>query len=118
MCCSHPEAGIIGGRFVHEDGTVDPRSWWGRPSPWSTLCFALGLNTLLAGSRIFDPEVPRPWTSDADEERFVPIVSGALMLVEHKLWDALRGFDPAFFIYGEDADFCLRATARGHRPMV
>jgi GT2 family glycosyltransferase len=115
---SHPAAGIIGGRFVHEDGTVDPRSWWGKPSPWSTLCFALGLNTLLAGSRIFDSEAPRPWTSEADEEQFVAIVTGAFMLVERKLWDELHGFDPTFFMYGEDADFCLRAAARDYRPMV
>ncbi len=115
---NRPAAGIIGGRFVHEDGTVDPRSWWGRPTPWSTLCFALGLSTLLAGRRVFDPEAPRPWTSDTDEELFVPIVTGAFMLVKRELWDELDGFDPAFFMYGEDADFCLRAAARGYRPMV
>jgi GT2 family glycosyltransferase len=115
---SHPAAGIIGGRFVHEDGTVDPRSWWGRPSPWSTLCFALGLSTLLAGSKLFDPEAPRPWNSDPDEEQFVPIVTGAFMLVERQLWDDLHGFDPDFFMYGEDADFCLRAAAKSYRPMV
>jgi N-acetylglucosaminyl-diphospho-decaprenol L-rhamnosyltransferase len=114
----HPAAGIIGGRFVREDGTVDPRSWWRRPTPWSTLCFALGLSTFLAGSRIFDPEAPRPWKPDADEVQFVSIVSGAFMLVKRKLWDELDGFDPAFFMYGEDADFCLRAAAKGYRPMV
>ena len=115
---SHPTAGIIGGRFVHEDGTTDPRSWWGRPTLWSTLCFALGLSTLLAGSRLFDPEAPRPWTPDVADEQAVPVVTGAFMLVERKLWDDLDGFDPAFFMYGEDADFCLRAARRGYRPMV
>lgn len=115
---NHPMAGIIGGRFVHEDGTVDPRSWWGRPTPWSMLCFALGLSTLLAGSRLFDPEAPTPWNPQTDSEHVVPIVTGAFMLVDRKLWDDLDGFDPAFFMYGEDADFCLRAARRGYRPMV
>jgi hypothetical protein len=114
----HPSAGIIGGRFVHEDGSIDPRSWWGRPSLWSAVCFALGLNSVLAGNRFFDPEAPRPWTSSPGETRFVPVVTGAFMLVKRDLWQELGGFDPAFFMYGEDADFCLRAGKAGCRPMV
>ncbi len=115
---SHPSAGILGGRFVHADGTVDPRSWWGRPSPWSVLCFALGLSTLLRGSPVFDPESPRPWTSDPDQVQRVAVVTGAFMLVKRELWEEIDGFDRAFFMYGEDADFCLRAAALGYRPMV
>jgi GT2 family glycosyltransferase len=114
----HPTAGIVGGRFVHADGTIDPRSWWGKPTPWSELCFALGLSSLLPGSPLFDPESPRPWTADPDEEQLAPVVSGALMLVKRELWDQLDGFDPVFFMYAEDADFCLRAAALGYRPMV
>jgi N-acetylglucosaminyl-diphospho-decaprenol L-rhamnosyltransferase len=110
--------GIVGGRFVDEDGTIDPRSWWGRPTPWSTLCFALGLSTLLPGSRLFDPESPRPWTSNPEEVREAPVVSGALMLVKRDLWNELDGFDPTFFMYAEDADFCLRAATVGRRSMV
>ena len=48
----------------------------------------------------------------------MPVVSGAFMLVRRQLWDTLGGFDPVFFLYGEDADFCLRAAAAGCRPMV
>ena len=40
------------------------------------------------------------------------------MLVRRALWDQLGGFDPAFFMYAEDADFCLRAAAAGYRPKV
>ena len=114
----HPAAGIIGARFVHEDGSIDPRSWWGRPSLWSATCFALGLNTLLPGSRIFDPETPQPWTADLNEVRAVPVVSGACMLVKRDLWQELGGFDQQFFLYGEDADFCLRAARAGCQPLA
>jgi N-acetylglucosaminyl-diphospho-decaprenol L-rhamnosyltransferase len=113
-----PAAGIVGGRFVHEDGSVDPRSWWGRPSLWSALCFALCLNTLLPGSRVFDPETPRPWSADLKEVRAVPVVSGACMLVQQELWEQLGGFDKQYFLYGEDADFCLRAAKAGCQPVV
>ena len=114
----HPSAGLVGARFVHADGTSDPRSCWGRPSPWSALCFALGLSSLLPGNRVFDPEAPPPWTGDLTAARAVPVISGACMLVSRELWDRLGGFDPVFFLYGEDADFCLRAAAAGYRPMV
>jgi GT2 family glycosyltransferase len=118
-CASeHPTAGIIGGRFVHEDGHNDPRSWWGKPSLWSEVCFASTLTTFLAGSRLFDPESPRPWTGDLDETREAPAISGAFMLVKREVWDRLGGFDPKFFLYGEDTDFCLRAAKTGCRPMV
>ena len=40
------------------------------------------------------------------------------MLVKRELWEKLNGFDSAFFMYGEDADFCLRAAALGYRPVV
>lgn len=114
----HPDAGIVGGRCLRPDGSADPRSWWGRPSLWSTLCFALLLSSAFPGSRRFDPESPVPWSGAPDEERRVPIVTGAFMLVDRAVWDRLTGFDQAFFMYGEDADLCLRAAAAGYRPMV
>jgi N-acetylglucosaminyl-diphospho-decaprenol L-rhamnosyltransferase len=114
----HPAAGIVGGKCVRPDGSADPRSWWGRPSLWSVFCFALLLSSVFPGSRRFDPESPLPWSDDPDEERLVPIVTGAFMLVDRYLWKRLGGFDTAFFMYGEDADLCLRAAAAGHRPMV
>ncbi|GGO17185.1 hypothetical protein GCM10010116_34740 [Microbispora rosea subsp. aerata] len=110
----HPGAGIVGGRCVTESGEWDPRSWWGRPTPWSLLCFATGLSTVFPGHPVFDPESPRTWTG----EREVPIVTGALMLVSRAAWDETGGFDTRIFMYGEDADLCLRARAAGYRPMV
>nr|WP_269204629.1 glycosyltransferase family 2 protein [Motilibacter deserti] len=114
----HPEAGVVGGLAVRADGRPDPRSWYGRPTLWSTFCFATGLSTARPGSRVFDPESSGPWSAAAlANDRVVPAVSGAVMLVERGLWDALDGFDRAFFVYGEDVDLCLRAGRAG-RPAV
>jgi N-acetylglucosaminyl-diphospho-decaprenol L-rhamnosyltransferase len=110
----HPKAGIVGGRCVTETGENDPRSWWGRPTPWSVFCFATGLSTAFPGRALFDPESPVTWTG----ERRVPIVTGALMLISRQVWDEVGGFDTRIFMYGEDADLCLRARAAGYRPMV
>ena len=112
---AYPEAGVVGGRAVAPDGSLDPRSWWGRPTLWSALCFATGLSSAFPGSPLLDPESPDRWDGRA---RVVPVVSGGLMLVDRDVWDAVGGFDPTFFLYGEDADFCLRVAAAGWSPRV
>ena len=53
-----------------------------------------------------------------DDERRVDIVSGCFFLIETALWRGLHGFDPLFFMYGEEADLCLRAHAFSARPMI
>jgi GT2 family glycosyltransferase len=39
-------------------------------------------------------------------------------LIHRTFWDRLGGFDPAFFMYGEDADLCARAWADGGRCVI
>jgi len=40
-------------------------------------------------------------------------VSGAVMMLRRQVWDATGGFDPAYFLYYEDIDLCLRARRAG-----
>lgn len=112
---AHPGAGIVGGRAVLPDGRPDHQSWMGRPTLWSALCFATAASSLFPGSRFFDPESGHEWVGPDQE---VPVVSGGMMLVRRRLWDALDGFDRTFFLYGEDVDFCLRARRAGWSPRV
>lgn len=111
----NPDAAIIGGCGLLPDSTPDPRSWWNRPTLWSLVCFASGLSSLRPGSRVWDPESGTGWIGD---EREVPVVSGSLMLVRRHAWLALGGFDRRYFVYGEDADLCLRAWESGYRVVV
>lgn len=112
---AHPGAGIVGGRAVRPDGGPDHQSWMGRPTLWSALCFATGASSAFPGSRVLDPESGHDWTEPSRE---VPVVSGGMMLVERPAWDEVGGFDRAFFLYGEDVDFCLRARRAGWSPRV
>lgn len=113
-----PRAGIVGGRCVDPSGSADPKDWWGRPTLWSMFCFALLLSSIFPGHRWFDPESPLPWSGDPAQTRAVPIVTGGFMLVSREAWERTGGFDRSFFMYGEDADFCLRAARAGFRPTV
>lgn len=112
----HPRGGLWGGRTLHPSGAVDPRSCWGLPSPWSTVCFALGLSTLLKRNPVFDPESLGRWNRDSERE--VGMVSGCLLLVRRDLWQQLGGFDERYFMYGEDADLAFRARTQGWRPAI
>ncbi len=56
--------------------------------------------------------------SQHDEVAEVFAVSGACMLVRADLFEALRGFDPAMTLFGEDIDFCWRAQVAGARVVV
>ena len=110
----HPEAKVWGGRTVFGDGSLNPSSCWGRQTLWSVTSNALGLNASLGGA--FDPEAYGGW--DRGTVRRVDIVSGCFFLVTAELWRELGGFDPEFFMYGEEADLCLRAKRRGADPVV
>lgn len=111
-----PRAGLVGGRTLRADGSTEPSSCWGAPSFWSTMCFALGLSTAFEKSPWFNPEAMPGW--DRRSVREVGVVTGCLLLVERALWTKLGGFDPRFFMYGEDTDLSLRARAAGLHPMI
>jgi GT2 family glycosyltransferase len=113
---ANPQAGIWGGRTVFADGTLNPASCWARQTPWSVFCVATGLSSLFRRSRVFNREGYGGWARDC--VRQVEIVSGCFLLIRRDLWEQLGGFDPAFFMYGEEADLCLRAAALGARPMM
>lgn len=113
---ANPDAGIWGGRTLYADRSLNPTSCWRRQTPWSLFCRAAGLAAACPRSSLFDPEGIGGWSRDSVRE--VDIVTGCFLLIRTELWHKLRGFDPAFFMYGEEADLCLRARAHGARPVV
>lgn len=113
---AHPQAGIYGGRTVFPDGSLNFASCWNRITPWSVLCHALGLTAIFPRSVLFDREAMGPWPRDTVAE--VDIVVGCFLLIRRELWNRLGGFDLRYFMYGEEADLCLRARQLGYRPMI
>ncbi len=112
----HPAAGIWGGRTVFADGSLNPASCWRRATVWSMACQASGLARVFRHWPLFNPEAFGGWKRD--NVRKVDIVSGCFFLIRRDLWEALDGFDRDFFMYGEEADLCLRAQKRGAKPLV
>jgi GT2 family glycosyltransferase len=113
---SSPQHRIYGGRTVDADGEVDYLSAWGVPTLWSLLCFATGLSTWRKRSALFDPESLGDWARDT--QRTVPAVSGCLQLIDTTLWRDLGGLDEAYWLYGEDLDWAIRAGRAGAEPLL
>lgn len=97
---SDPSIGVVGGRIVLTDGTLQE-----------------------AGCMVFDDGSTGGYGRGEDpnrsEFRFVrdtDYVSGAFLLLPRPLWQALGGFDTALApAYYEDADLCLRVRRAGFR---
>lgn len=111
-----PEAGIWGGRTLSGDRSLNPTSVFGDMTLWSLFCRATGLALVFKGSRLFNSEFYGDWQRDS--ERAVDVVMGCFFLMRRADWEALGGLDPTFVMYGEEADLCRRARARGARPRM
>ena len=111
-----PQARIWGGRTLTADGKLNPRSCARRPSLWSVIAMAIGLAHLFPKSSLCNPEAMPGWSRD--DERAVDIVIGCFLMIGREDWEHLGGFDPAYFMYGEEVDLCLRAQRRGAMPAI
>jgi len=111
----HPRAGIYGGRTLDGDGKLDPSCCWAAMTPWSLFCRASGLSSVFPGTALFDSETYGGW--QRDDVREVSIITGCFLLIERRIWNELGGFDGRYFMYGEEADLCLRAGERNYRPL-
>jgi GT2 family glycosyltransferase len=109
-----PTAGIGGARLVGRDGAWQPSAH----SCHSILGSALVLTGLAARfprSRIFGAD-QRTW-ADPLEAAEVGWVTGAFMILRREALKKTGLFDPAFFLYYEEADLCRRVKAAGFRVM-
>lgn len=105
-----PACGLAGACLIGRDGSLQP----------SSRCFhgllqdALVLSGLAARypkSRFFG-RFDRTW-ADAHEPAQVDWVPGAFSIVRPEALRQVGGFDPAFFLYYEEVDLCLRLKRAG-----
>lgn len=110
-----PHSEIWGGRTLFEDGSLDYNCCCRYLNLWSLFCFVFGLAHAFPKNAILNSELYGGW--ERDSVRPVDVVSGSFLLINRSLWEALKGFDPIFFMYGEEVDLCRRAITLGAKPM-
>ncbi len=107
----NPQAGIVGCRINHPDGSLQLACRRSIPSPWPALCRILKLSLLFPKSRVF--AAYNLTYLDENETSQVEAVSGSFMMWRRELIDTSGMMDEDYFLYGEDLDFCLRAAQAG-----
>lgn len=102
----HPKAAVVGPLLLNPDGTRQP-SCFPFLTPFAVLAMNTYLNRLVRYTRRFRPVYS---TLPPGE---VPWVKGAAMAIRREAFEMVGGFDPSYFLYAEEMDFCWRLRRSG-----
>lgn len=109
----HKDVGAISGKLILRNGKLDPDCHRGFPTPWSSLTFFLGLESIFPKSRVF-AQYHQGWKNkNAIHE--IDAGAGALLLVKRDVLEEIGGWDENYFFYGEDLDLCYRIKQAGYK---
>lgn len=111
----HADVGMAGCKVLNPDGTFQLACRRGLPTPWASFCKLSGLQSLFPKSKLFARYNLTYLPIDATYE--VDVLIGAFMIAPTSLMKELGGFDPDFFMYGEDVDLCYRVKKAGKKVM-
>lgn len=109
---THPDVGLAGCKVLNADGTFQLACRRGLPTPWASFCKLFGLQSLFPNSPLFARY--NLTFMPVDETYDVDALIGAFMMGPLTVIKSLNGFDPDFFMYGEDLDLCYRVQKRGY----
>jgi N-acetylglucosaminyl-diphospho-decaprenol L-rhamnosyltransferase len=101
---AHPDAGAAGARLHRPDGRHQP-SAWRFPTPLTALVGALFMH--------------RHYTVQSRGEDICEVdwAQSAALLVRRDAAEQIGWFDPAFFVYSDEVDFCKRLRDSGWRTL-
>jgi len=107
---AHPDAGIAGCKIVTPQGTLDWACKRGFLTPSLLFYKALGLDKRFPKSRRFG----RYHLTYLNENEIheVDSVVGAFMMIRKECLESVGVLDDAYFMYGEDIDFCFKTKEK------
>lgn len=114
----HPACGVAGGNLFFPDLSPAP-SFCRRfddlqlekqRASWTALVGGKIREKLLRGGKA----KPLAEFNHTDTPEKVAYIFGADMMLKRSLYEAVGGFDPDFFMYGEEQELTWRITARGY----
>jgi len=108
---THPKVGVAGCKLLNADGSFQLPCRRGFPTPWVSFCKIFGLQSLFPNSSLF-AQYNQTFRNE-NETYNVDAISGAFMAVRTSILREVSGFDPDFFMYGEDLDLCYRIQKLG-----
>ena len=105
-----PEAGVVGCKARNEDGSLQYTCLM-FPGLVNQLLLAAGLSRAFPNNRFFGRAEMTWW--DHGEVREVDYVAGCFMLVRRAAIEQAGMMDEKYFMYAEEADWCLRLRRTG-----
>lgn len=107
----NPDVGLAGCKILNPDGTFQLACRRSFPTPWVAFTKMSGLSSLFPNTRLFG-RYNLTYLSP-DETYEIDAVSGSFMMVRREVYKQVGGLDEAFFMYGEDLDWCYRIQQAG-----
>lgn len=107
---AHSDAGIIGPKLLNPDASLQ-YSCRRFPNPVAALFRNTPVGKLFPGNRFTRDYLMTDWGHD--DVREVDWVSGAAFFVSAQVMDRVGLFDPGFFMFCEDVDWCFRTWKAG-----
>ncbi len=106
-------AGIVTCKVLNNDGTLQLACRRSFPGPWTSFTKVTGLSRLFPSSKLFAKY--NLTYLDENKTYEVDAISGSFMMMKREVYEKIGGFDPEFFMYGEDLDLCYRAQKAGFK---
>ena len=114
----HEDVGVLTVRVELPNGSIDPASHRGFPTPWNSFTYFAKLEKIFGSV----PLVNRVFGGyhltymDLNKEHEIDLPVGAFYLTRSSILKKLGGFDDKnFFMYGEDVDLTYRIKKMGYR---
>lgn len=107
------DVAITSPRVELSDGSLDPASHRGEPTPWASLTYLLGLEKLFPQSKFL--AAYHQSYKDLKTIHDIDACSGAAMVVRNSAIQKVGLLDEIFFMYAEDLDWCKRFRDAGYR---
>lgn len=108
---AYPRAGASGCKIVLPDGSLDKACKRGFPTPAASFYYAFGFSKWFPDNPRFNGY--QLGYLNPDESYPIDSLVGAFMLVRREVIEQIGGLDEAFFMYGEDIDWCYRIKEAG-----
>jgi hypothetical protein len=106
-----PSVGLAGCKILNPDGSFQLACRRSFPTPWVAFTKMTGLSRLFGRSSLFGKY--NLTYLNTDETYEVDAVSGSFMMIRREVYERVGGLDEAFFMYGEDLDWCYRIQKAG-----
>jgi GT2 family glycosyltransferase len=108
---ANPRIGLSTCKVLLQDGSMDPASHRGFPTPWASFTYFLGLERIFPHSR-FVSQYHQGY-KDIHSIHQIDSPSGAFFFLRRSVIERVGLLDEEYFMYGEDLDFAYRIKSAG-----